>query len=141
MVRRLLALGEPVHLDVAPALQFQPPGGTHPVEVAVEVYLEQHGGLVRGGAEAAGLGLEAQFAQVEAVDEGIYDPNHVVLGDQVFEGDSEKAVLEAEPVPYFSRELAGLARHRQQWRGCLAATSKIARFSIRAMDGQTFFTI
>ena len=109
------------------------PGRPHAVEVAVEVDFEQCGRLVRGSPQFAGLGLEAQFAQVEAVAEGIYDAHHVVRGDHLFERGGEKAVLEAG--------MAGFARHGHRWRGLLAAASKIARFSIRTMDGQTFFTI
>ena len=84
--------------------------GADAVEVAVNLYLEQHGGGVVGGcAELAGLGLEAELCEVEAVNERVNDPDHVVLGDQLFERCGEKPVLGAR--------LACFARHGD-CRGC-----------------------
>ena len=54
------------------------PGRPHAVEVAVEVDFEQCGRLVRGSPQFAGLGLEAQLAQVKAVAEGIYDASRCI---------------------------------------------------------------
>ena len=75
------ATGQPHQLEVALGLAFQPPARLNAVEIAVDVDLEQGGGMVRWAARHlrhdAG---KAQGREVELVDEDINNPNRIVFG-------------------------------------------------------------
>jgi hypothetical protein len=81
---RRQATREPHELDVALALVLQPSAGLDAIEVAVDVDLQQDGGVV-GRPPCAGRcgAVETQLLQVELVDEGVNHPDRVVLGDEV----------------------------------------------------------
>jgi hypothetical protein len=71
-------------LDEALALALQPPAGLDAVEVAVEVELERHRGVVgRPSSACRRRTLEARCRQIQCLDERVDDPDLVVFGDVV----------------------------------------------------------
>jgi len=81
---RRQAAREPHHLQNAPALALESMARLNPVEVAVDIDLEQHRRVVRRPVRLRGLdALEAELRQIQLVDECIDDPHRVVLGDEV----------------------------------------------------------
>lgn len=75
---------EPHHLDVALRLTLKPAAGRHPVEITVEVELQERCGIIGGSPCGGGLEAgEAQGAQIEFVDERFDYPNRIVFGDIV----------------------------------------------------------
>ena len=76
---------QPHQLDVALRLALQPPARLHPVEIAVDVELQQNRGMIRGPPGRRRLDpFEAELRKIELVDEGVDHPNRVVLVDPVF---------------------------------------------------------
>ena len=85
---------QPDHLEVPMTLSFQLPTGTDSVEVAVEVELQQIGGVVRGSTHLVRFGVDKpHLPEVQAIDEGIDEPNRVLLGNIVVEDLWEKQLL------------------------------------------------
>ncbi len=75
---------QPDHFQVAVTLRFQAARGAYPVQVAIEVELEQVTRMVAGPPGLLGLGAhEARLGQVEAVDERLDGTHRVVLTDVV----------------------------------------------------------
>ena len=76
--------GEPDQLDVALRLALQPPAGLHPVQIPVDVDLQQCPRVICQSPHLRGLGpLEAQARQIQCVDEHIDRTHRVVLIDPV----------------------------------------------------------
>ena len=107
---RLQAPDEPDHLDVAVRLGLQAPAGSHPVEVAVDVELQQVGRVVarpaRGLRDDAG---EAGPCEVQLVDEGLDEADRVVRADVVVHRLRQEQELRA----VMSREM----RHGRAYHG------------------------
>jgi hypothetical protein len=82
-VRRQPA-GEPHQLDVALSLALQAAAGLDAVEVAVDVELEKHRGVIRRAAGRRRLyTFEAQCLKIKFLDEDVDDSHRVVLTDIV----------------------------------------------------------
>ncbi len=77
---------EPHELDVAPGLALQPSARLHPVQVAVDVELEQNsrviGWATRRGRHHAG---KAQRRKIQSFHERFNDVDRVVLLDPIVE--------------------------------------------------------
>jgi hypothetical protein len=77
---------QPEHFDVAVTFGLQQPGGTHPMQITVEVKLEQRRRGVRRPARAGADGPgKAQRVQVERADEGIKKAHGVFGGDVILQ--------------------------------------------------------
>ena len=88
------APGQPHDLDVALGLALEATAGLDPVQIAVDVDLEQHGRVVRRSARGRRLGaLEPELPEVEFVDEGVDHPDRVVFSDVVVEALREQGDL------------------------------------------------
>src|SRR5262249_5016895 len=91
-IRRELSR-QPHAFDIAPRFALQSPARLHPVQIAVEVELEQ---CRRAIPRSAGRGRprEAKRRQIQFVDKYIDDPDQVVLADIVIQ-----AIGKQEPSP------------------------------------------
>lgn len=85
---------QPHELDVALRFALERPAGAYPVEVAVDVELEQIARIVRGAPGATGLGMgKAQRLQCKSVNERIDHPYRVIRGYIVINGFGKKRDL------------------------------------------------
>jgi hypothetical protein len=85
---------QPHHLDIAPGLALQPPARLNPVEIAINVELQQAGRMI--GRPAGRLGIdpaEPERREIELLDENIDHPNGIVLADPVIETFRKKRAL------------------------------------------------
>ncbi len=86
LVIRRQAGRQPHHLDIATRLTLKPPARLDPVEVAVDVELEQHRRMIPRPARRLGLcAIETETAQIKLVDKDIDHPNRIVFVDPVLE--------------------------------------------------------
>ena len=77
---------QPHHLNVAPGLVLKPPARLHPIEIAVNVKLQQHGGMIRRPPRYLGSDpVKSQRRQIEFIDKNIDHANRIVLADPVFQ--------------------------------------------------------
>src|SRR5450631_3291173 len=91
---RCQAPGQPDQFQVALRFGLQASAGLHPVEVAVDIDLEQRRRVVCRSTRHGRLGpIEAQLPQIEFVDERIDDSNGAVLVDPVVQPLREESVL------------------------------------------------
>jgi hypothetical protein len=80
---RCQAPREPHQLDVALGLALQPSARLDPIQIAVDVDLQQDRRVIRGSSSSSGLcTFEAQFVQPQFIDEDVDDPNRIVLGER-----------------------------------------------------------
>ena len=87
---------QPHHLNVAPGITLQPPARLDPIEIAINVELQQHRRMVRRPASRLGSDpTKSNFGQVEFVDKNVNDPNRIVLADPVFQAVRKQAALPA----------------------------------------------
>ena len=78
------AAGEPHHLDVAPGLTLEPAARLNPIEIAVDVELQQHRRMIRRPAGRLGIDpAEPKLGQIELVDKDVDDANGIILVDPV----------------------------------------------------------
>jgi hypothetical protein len=88
------APGQPDQFEVALRLGLQASARLHPVEVAVDIDLEQRRRAVGRPARHRGIGaLEAQLPKIEFIDEDIDDANCAVLVDPVIQPPGEEDAL------------------------------------------------
>ena len=81
---RRQATGQPHQLDVALGFALQATARLNPVEIAVDVDLEQHRRVVGRPPGASGcIAVEAKPIQIQLVDEDVDDPYRVVFCDVV----------------------------------------------------------
>ena len=57
----------------------------HPVEVAVNIELQQWCRVIRRAPSRGGLNIKPQVRQIEGVNKGVDHANRVVLGNPVFQ--------------------------------------------------------
>ncbi len=87
---------QPHHLDVAAGLALQPPARLHPVEIAVDVELQENRGMIGGPAGRRRLDpVEPELGQIERIDERIDHANRIALVDQVIEAFGQQCRLPA----------------------------------------------
>src|SRR3990170_551860 len=90
------ALEEPHEFQVTARFSFKQATGADAVEVAIDVELEQVGGVVGWAAGLLEHGVaEAQASQIEGVDEGVQETHKVILGDVIIEDVGEEGNLAA----------------------------------------------
>jgi len=77
---------QPHHLNVASSLALQPPARLNPIEIAVDVELQQDRWMV--GRPASYLGsnpVKSQLRQIKLINEDVDHPNRVILVEPVFQ--------------------------------------------------------
>jgi len=91
---------QPHHLHVAVGLALKHPAGAHPIEVAVEVELEQIGGMVRWASRFMERGMpKAELMQIEGIHIGVDEANRILLGDVVIKRFGKEGQLIAAEAP------------------------------------------
>jgi hypothetical protein len=88
------AAREPHHFNVAPGLTLQPAARLNPIEIAVDIELQQYRWMIRRptgrfGSDAA----EPELGQIDFVDKDIDHANGIVLADPVFQGFGKQRAL------------------------------------------------
>src|ERR1035441_1808972 len=75
---------QPHHLNVAPSFTLQSPARLDPVEIAVDVELQQHRWMIRRPARYLGIDpAKPKFGQIDFLDKDIDHANRIVLADPV----------------------------------------------------------
>jgi hypothetical protein len=98
-VRNRLVIGseptqQPHHLDIAPSFSFEPPARLHPVQVAVDVKLQEHRGMVRRPTSCRRFNpLEAHLRQIERIDKHIDHANGVTFVNEIIEAFGQQRPL------------------------------------------------
>ena len=99
----------PHHLDVAPSLTLKPAAGLNPIEIAVNVELQQNRWMIRGPASCLGSDpIEPQLAEIELINKNVDHLNRIVLPTQSSRH-SGKSVLCPRSVPSTKRFIRSLA--------------------------------
>ncbi len=80
------AAGQPHDLDSAPGLPLKPAARLNPVQLAVDIELQQHGRMI---ARSAGRqwfnSLKPELTEIELIDKHIDHPHRIVGTDPVFQ--------------------------------------------------------
>ena len=78
---------QPHHLNVAPSLVLKPPTSLNPIEIAVDVKLQQDRGMIRGSAGCFGIDPTKPklLGQIEFFERRHRPTNRIVLADPVFQ--------------------------------------------------------
>ena len=111
------AAKQPHHLEVTAGLALKPPARLHPIEVAVDVKLQENRGMI--GRPPGRLRLhpcEPEFGKIERIDERIDHTNRIILVDPVIEAFGQQRRLPAirsldkalHPIP--ANHLCGINR-------------------------------
>ena len=88
------ALEQPHQLQIAPGFLLQLTARSDAVEVAIDIELEQVGGVIGWSAGILEHGVpEVHDRQVERLDEGVQEPDRIVFGDVLVEGLGEEGQL------------------------------------------------
>src|SRR5262249_14580711 len=88
--------GEPHDLNVAPALALEPAARLNPIEITIDVELEQRRRMVRGPAGCLWVNAaKLQFGQIELLNKGVDDPNRIILANPIFQAFRKKCTLPA----------------------------------------------
>src|SRR5262249_29409329 len=94
LVIRSKSASEPHHLDVPPGLMLEPAARLNPIEVAVDVKLEQYRRMVRRPAGRLRIDpVEPKLAEIEFFDKNVDHPNRIVLVNPVFKALGKKRAL------------------------------------------------
>ena len=87
---------QPHHLNVAPGLTLQPAARLDPIEIAVDVELQQYRRMIRRPAGYLGIDpVEPKLRQIEFLDKDVDHPNRIVLADPVFQAFRKQRALPA----------------------------------------------
>jgi hypothetical protein len=84
---RRIAIGrqatrQPHHLDIAPGLALQAPARLNPIEIAVDIQLQQNRRMIGRTARRRRCNpAKTQPAQIQFIDKHIDHPNRVVVAD------------------------------------------------------------
>src|SRR6266699_5759075 len=98
-IRNRLVIGnkaarEPHHLDVAPGLTLEPAARLNPIEVAVDVELQQHRRMIRRPAGCLRIDpVEPKLGQIKFLDKDVDYANGIVLADPVFKAFRKQRAL------------------------------------------------
>ena len=103
---------KPHHLDIVPSLTFKPPARLNPVEIAVDVQLQQHRRMIRRPAGCLGSDpLKSKLGEVEFLDKCVDHPDRIVLADPVFQTLREQRALPA--IRAFNKALHPIPPNRE----------------------------
>jgi len=87
---------KPHHLDVVPSLTLQPPARLNPVEIAINIELQQHRRMIRRPPGCLrSYPVKSQLAQVEFLDKYLDHPNRIALANPVFQAFRKQCALPA----------------------------------------------
>ena len=87
---------KPDHLEIAARLALQPPARLHPVEIAVDLELQQCRGMIGGPARYFRRhAFEPEFGQIERIDVRVQRANRIALIDPIIEAFGQQSRLSA----------------------------------------------
>jgi hypothetical protein len=87
---------QPHHLNVPSGLPLKPATGLDPVEIPIDVELQQHRRMIRRPAGYLRIDpAEPKLSQIELIDEDINHPNRIVLIDPIFKAFRKQRTLNA----------------------------------------------
>src|SRR3954454_2735601 len=90
------AAGQPNQLDIALALPLQAPARLHPIEISVDVNLQQRGRVIgRPSCRFRRNAPKAQFAQIKLIDKDVDRPDWIVLAQIVIQPLGKQRALTA----------------------------------------------
>src|SRR5262249_29423844 len=91
---------EPHHLDVPPGLMLEPAARLNPIEIAVDVELQQYRRVIRWPAGHLRIDpFKSKRAKIELVDKDVDDPNRIVLMNPVLQAlRKQRALLSVRPL-------------------------------------------
>ena len=87
---------QPHHLEVTAGLALKPPARLHPIEVAVNVKLQENRGMIgRPPRQLRFDPYESQFEKIERLDESVDHTNRIILVDPVIQAFGQQCRLPA----------------------------------------------
>ena len=87
---------QPHYLNVVPSLTLEPPARLSPVEIAVDIQLQQDRRMIRRPASRLGINpVKSQLGQVEFLNKNVDHPNRIVLANPVFQAFRKQRALPA----------------------------------------------
>ena len=90
------ATREPHHFNIAPGLPLEPAARLNPIEIAIDVELQQDRRMIRRPTGCLGIDpAEPKPGQVEFVDKDVNQANGIVLADPVFQAFRKQRALSA----------------------------------------------
>ena len=96
LVIRRQPADQPHHFHIAPGLPLEPTARLNPVEIAVDVELQQIARMIGRPAGRQRLDpVEPEAAKIELIDEDVDRPNRVVVADPVFQALRKQRALAA----------------------------------------------
>jgi hypothetical protein len=96
LVVRDEATKQPRHLDVAAGLAFEPPARLHPVEIAVDVELQECRRMIARPPHLRRRdAVEPEFGAMKPIDKGVDRPNRIVRVDPVVQAVWKQRALPA----------------------------------------------
>ena len=116
---------KPHHLDVVPSLTLKPPARLNPIEIAVNIELQQDRRMIRRPPGCLGSNpVKSQLAQVEFLDKNVNHPNRIVLADPVIQAfRKQRALLAIRPLneaPHpIPRQIAQESYRQNQIKQCV----------------------
>ena len=88
--------GEPHDFNVAGGLTLKPAARLNPIEIAVDVELQQHRRMVRRPASCLGINpAEPKLGQIELVDKDVDHANRIILANPILQALRKQRVLPA----------------------------------------------
>jgi hypothetical protein len=88
--------GEPHHLNVAASLTLKPAARLNPIEITVNVELQQHRRMVRRPAGGLGINpVKPKLGQIEPPDKDINHANRIILANPIFQAFRKQGALPA----------------------------------------------
>ena len=100
-IRNRLVVGDkpahkPHHLNVAPGVTLEPAARLNPVEIAVNIELQQHRRMIRRPTGHLGINpTEPQLGKIECIDKDVDHPNGIILVNPVFQAVRKQRALPA----------------------------------------------
>jgi len=77
---------QPHHFDIASGLSFKPAARLHPVQIAVNVELQENRRMIRRPARGRRIDpFKGHLGQIERVDKNVDYTNRIVLADPIFQ--------------------------------------------------------
>src|SRR5271154_1027232 len=87
---------KPHHLNVTPSLTLKPAARLNSIEIAINIELQQHRGMIRRPASCLRFNpAEPKLRQIKFVDKNVNDLNGIVLVDPVFQALRKQRALPA----------------------------------------------
>jgi hypothetical protein len=96
LVIRRQPAGQPHHLHIAPGFALKPAARLNPVEIAVDIELQQHARMIARPAGRLWLDpAKTKATEIKLIDKDIDHPHRIVFTDPVFQPFGKQSALRA----------------------------------------------